>query len=45
MDRSRFPEKYKTLTIVIPPVEKKGCCCLNPKHLYCCMPGRIPHGK
>jgi hypothetical protein len=49
MDRSRFPEKYKTLTIVIPPdpdpdVEKKEVC-PAPKHLLWCMTNCVPHCK
>ena len=52
MDRNRFPEKYKTLAIIIPPdthiITKQEC--PAPKHLSyggCVktMPGRIPHSK
>ena len=49
MDRSRFPEKYKKLAIVIPPdpdpdTEKKEAC-PAPKHLSWCMTNCVPHGK
>jgi hypothetical protein len=50
MDRNRFPEKYKKLTIVIPPAdeEEKRDVCPAPKHLSYCiltMANCIPHRK
>lgn len=48
MDKSRFPEQYKKLVVIIPPkpdttVKKDGNKCLSPCVLT--MPSRIPHGK